>query len=207
MTSFTSVSRQRFRQVFQPSRILLALFNQPNKAPNVITLAFDMYCSYKPNMMAFSVHKKSYTHELQANAMDCVLSVPGESLADFALFSGTTSGRDLDKIAQAGIGLVPSVHVKTPGLAAAIANIELEITARVPTGDHTTIFGVVRAFNVNPTSTEQSLLSVGPKHGGYRVLARKGIHRIGIATSSNAEVQLTPPDKAQSAASQVAHPK
>jgi flavin reductase (DIM6/NTAB) family NADH-FMN oxidoreductase RutF len=139
-----------------------------------------MYCSYKPNMMAFAIHKRSHSHELQKDALDCVLSIPGASLADFALFAGTTSGREIDKIAHAGLGLIQSSVVGTPGLAAAIANIELDIAARVPTGDHVTILGVVRAFNIDPNSTEQCLLSVGPKHEGYRVLAQKGVHRIGV---------------------------
>jgi flavin reductase (DIM6/NTAB) family NADH-FMN oxidoreductase RutF len=172
MGSFTSVSRQKFRTYFQPSRIALAIFQPEGCVPNVITLAFDMYCSYKPNMMAFAVQKNSHTHILQKDARDCVLAIPGESLADFALYCGITSGKDVDKITEGNVSLSRSTHIETPGLDLAIANIELDISERVKTGDHTTLICKVLNFNVNSESRESCLLSVGPQHVGYRVLAQ-----------------------------------
>lgn len=192
MTTFVPVSRQKFRQCFQPSRIALAVFQPPQGPPNVITLAFDMYCSYKPNMMAFAVHKKSYSHQLQQSATGCVLSIPGESLADFTMYCGTTSGRDADKIKESGIALVQSRFVEAPGLEMAIANVELELTHRLLTGDHTTLVCRVISFNVNPDVNERCLLSVGPKHDGYHVLVRKGIHRIGVVSSGRSGTPTIP---------------
>src|SRR5206468_3591431 len=50
--NFTTLRRQQFRRYFQPSRVLLAVVPAPTKSGvNVITLCFNMYCSYKPSMM------------------------------------------------------------------------------------------------------------------------------------------------------------
>ena len=185
MGQFVPLSRQKFRRYFQPSRIALAVFQPTNSRANVITLAFDMYCSYKPSMFAFAVHQSSFTSVLQAQCHDCVISVPGESLANFAMYCGTTSGADTDKIGDCGEPLVESNYVGSPGLQRAIANIEAEIVTRVATGDHTTIVCKTRAFNVNVGLCESCLLSVGPEHSGYRVLTKKGIHRIGVVGNAS----------------------
>jgi hypothetical protein len=42
------------------------------------------------------------------------------------------------------------------------------------------IIGEVRRYAVNTANRERNLLSVGPQHNGYEVLAAKGIHRIGV---------------------------
>ena len=180
---FKTVSRQAFRDCFQPSRILLCVLagRTPGKF-NVITVCFDMYCSYKPPMMAFAVQRGAYSHELLQTAKECVLSVPGESLAHEALLCGTESGHVIDKLAKSGLRLTPSKTVSIPSLAQALANIEVRIVNRLVTGDHLVIIGEVLRFAVNTQLREKCLLSVGPDENGYRVLARKGIHRIAVVS-------------------------
>ena len=131
-------------------------------------------------MMAFAVHNRTYSFRLVQECDECVLAVPGEHLWQEALYCGTESGRQKDKVCECNIQLIDSEEVNTPGLARAIANIELRIRARIPTGDHLTIVGEVLRFAVNERNKERCLLSVGPRLAGYEVLAQKGIHRIGV---------------------------
>lgn len=173
--------RQEFRRRFQPSRIVLCILpDQSASGVNVITLCFDMYCSYKPPMMAFSVHESAYSYGLAKCARECVLSVPGESLAPAAMFCGTESGRNIDKVEACGLRLMPSETVSVPGICGAIANIELTVSQHVTTGDHLTVIGEVRRFAVATENSERCLLSIGPEQDGYEVLERNGIHRIGV---------------------------
>ena len=86
--------------------------------------------------------------------------------------------KELDKINELRIELVESERVSVPGLKTAIANIELKKTAAIPTGDHTILVGEVLRFSVNTSSNELPLLSVGPFTDGYKVLRKKGIHRL-----------------------------
>lgn len=180
---FVGLSRQKFRRYYQPSRILLGVVPAPlESGVNVITLCFAMSCSYKPPMMAVAVQKDYFSNELFRECDDFVLAVPGESLANETLFFGTKSGRDVDKVRECGITLLRSVHVKTLSIYDAIANLECRKTAEIDLGDHTVFVGEVLRFNVDKTKHEKCLLSVGPDHGGYKLLARKGIHRIGVVS-------------------------
>lgn len=180
-SEFLTVRRQEFRRYFQPSRIVLGLLraDTPSRV-NVITLCFDMYCSYKPPMMAFAIQKGSYSHELLQEATECVLAVPGERLAQETLLCGIRSGRDLDKVQECNFPLIRSERIGVPGIGTAIANIELRISDKVHIGDHLTAFGEVLNFSVNKRCMEKCLLSVGPDTRGYRVLAKQGIHRIAV---------------------------
>lgn len=182
---FASVSRQDFRRVFQPSRVVLAVIPVPGSSrPNVITVCFDMYCSYKPPMMSFAVQHGSYSFDLLQVAQECVLAVPGEKLAEQTLLCGVRSGRELDKIAACGFDLLTSERVGVPGIRQCIANVEMGIRQKVATGDHLLVVGEVLRFAVDPSNGERCLLSVGPSHAGYTVLARQGIHRIGVVDAA-----------------------
>jgi flavin reductase (DIM6/NTAB) family NADH-FMN oxidoreductase RutF len=176
---FTTLSRQQFRRYFQPSRLVLCLLPAPTlSGANVITVSFNMYCSYKPTMMAFAIQNINESWNLIQDADECVLSVPGESLARETLMSGFYSAREHDKISKLNLELCPSEKVRVPGLKRAIANIELKKLTSVETGDHSLIVGKVLRFAVNTKLKERPLLSVGPDTRGYEVLAQKGIHRI-----------------------------
>ena len=67
-----------------------------------------------------------------------------------------------------------------PGFKGAIANIELVKEAAYKTGDHLLLVGRVRQYNVNSSTDDAPLLSVGPDTRGFTVLANSGIHRIGV---------------------------
>ena len=176
---FTNLRRQQFRQYFQPSRIVLGVIPAPTKSGvNVITLCFDMYCSYKPPMMAIAVQNVNASYKLIQNCEEFVLAVPGVSMVQEALFCGTRSMTEADKVEALGLKLCDSTSVAVPGLQSAIANIELTKETCIRTGDHMLCIGSVRRFAVNKSATDLPLLSVGPDTRGYKVLATHGIHRI-----------------------------
>jgi flavin reductase (DIM6/NTAB) family NADH-FMN oxidoreductase RutF len=179
--SFTKLSRQQFRKYFQPSRLLLCVLPAPTPSGiNVFTVSFNMYCSYKPPMMAIAVHNINRSWELIREADEYVLSVPGESLANETLQCGIVSLKDQDKVKTLKLNLHPSERVRVPGLQRAIANIELKKFASIETGDHSLVVGTVLKFGVNTRCRERPLISVGPDTSGYKVLAQKGIHRVAV---------------------------
>jgi flavin reductase (DIM6/NTAB) family NADH-FMN oxidoreductase RutF len=181
---FTTLGRQRFREYFQPSRILLGVIPAPTKSGvDIITLSFNMYCSYKPVMMAVAIQNISSSFRLIQEAREYVLAVPGESLANETLFCGVTSISEVDKVQELGLELYPSEKISVPGLTRAIANIEMIKEVSMEVGDHILVVGRVVRFGVNRYSRELPLLSVGPNTSGFRVLARKGIHRIGTVVT------------------------
>lgn len=181
---FTALKRQQFRRYFQPSRVLLGVVPAPNQSGvNIIALCFSMYCSYKPPMMAVAIHKRSATYSLIQKTEEYVLSVPGEELAHHTMFCGQNSMHAVDKVRHLNIGLVDSTAIAVPGLATAIANIEMAKTDQIVTGDHLTVFGQVKCFGVNTDCAQKPLVSLGPDVFGYTLLLKQGIHRLGIVGS------------------------
>jgi flavin reductase (DIM6/NTAB) family NADH-FMN oxidoreductase RutF len=181
LSDFVTLRRQQFRRYFQPSRIVIAVLPAPiPSGVNLITISFDMYCSYRPPMMAIAVHRINASFDLLDELDEYVLAVPGSSLVRETLYCGVESMRDHDKSTELGLELLPSEVVKTPGLAQAIANIELVKEAAVRTGDHALLVGKVVAFRVNPERDELPLLSVGPDTSGYQLLVKRGIHRLAV---------------------------
>jgi flavin reductase (DIM6/NTAB) family NADH-FMN oxidoreductase RutF len=182
---FKSLSRQEFRRYFQPSRIAIGVLPDPDKQRlNLITICFQMHCSYKPPMVSFAVWHGSHTYSLLDRAGECVLAVPGERLANVALICGTRSGNEVDKANLCGLSFAKSEYVQIPGIQECIANVELRVVNKIRTGDHMTVIGEVQRFGVDIEKNERCLLSVGPEHQGYEVLAHQGIHRIGVVRGS-----------------------
>jgi flavin reductase (DIM6/NTAB) family NADH-FMN oxidoreductase RutF len=132
--------------------------------------------------MSFAIQRINYSYELFADASEFVLAVPGESLAAEAMVCGALSGRHDDKVDRCGLRLVHSAEVSVPGLAEAIANIELVGVGWQPVGDHAIVTGEVRRFAVNTRRAERPLLSIGPDTSGFELLAHQGIHRIGVVS-------------------------
>lgn len=190
--AFQTIGRQAFRRVFQPSRIVLALVLETppeiRAAPgssgvNLLTVCFHMHCSYSPPMMAFAVHLTKHSHTLFRQARECVLAVPGESLVRETLICGSRSGREVDKVEACGLELVESQEVAVPGLAAAIANVEMRIAQRHESGDCMIVVGEILRFALRRGCEERNLLSIGPDLQGYELLLHEGIHRLGVTAN------------------------
>ena len=183
---FTSLKRQKFRDVFQPSRVVLAVVPDETKPhPNLITLCFNMHSSYKPAMMAFAVWRNAYTHGLLEVARECVLAVPGEELVEPVMYCGTRTGADCNKWSECGLTPHPSEQINVPGVRECIANIELVIERTIDSGDHQLVLGRVVRYGVDQSNRQRPLLSVGPRERGYKVLAKQGIHRLAVVDSES----------------------
>lgn len=134
-------------------------------------------------MIGFAVQDINFSHGLAMDAEEATLSVPGPSLLDETLMFGISSGRDLDKLKEAGTSLTDSQTVDVPVLANATAALEVTIETRVPSGDHVFILARVNRFATS-RRPEVSLVSVGRNTAGFRVLKRHGQHRIAVPETS-----------------------
>ncbi len=177
---FDSVSRSSFRAEFQPSRIVIALLPDATHGANPVTLCFVTHAAYRPRMVAFSIQQGSRSYGLLLPGIECVLAVPGEGLVEETMYFGVRSGNQEDKLEVANAKLLRSNSVSVPGLALAIANIEVTVEAVVPAGDHKLAIGRVSDYRVRSGHNELPLLSIGPRTAGYKVLAKRGMHRLGV---------------------------
>jgi flavin reductase (DIM6/NTAB) family NADH-FMN oxidoreductase RutF len=175
------MSRARFREFFQPSRILIGLLPAPRirSGYNPVTLCFSMWASYHPRMMAIAIQDCNYSFRLLEEGTQISLSIPGIDLVEETILFGTESGRDIDKLSVAGVALEESKSIDVPGLAAALGGLEMHVRCLIPSGDHVIVLGEVT--HMIGRRRGRPLLSVGAETQGYTVLRKQGQHRLAVA--------------------------
>lgn len=62
------------------------------------------------------VRPSRYTYGCLEHTGDFTVNVPPVALADVAMFCGTVSGRDHDKMAEKGLTVAPSETIRSPGI-------------------------------------------------------------------------------------------
>lgn len=164
----------------RPERICWVIATHEGKA-SICPLGWKMNTSGSPPMMAISVAPSRFTHDLIANSGEFVLAWPGEELAHATLLCGTKSGRDIDKIKEAGLTALKGEHVKAPLIKECIGNLECKLVGQLTTGDHTVFAGEILAVWVNDAPSR--LLLSTDESAGYDQLLQRGGYRFGAIKS------------------------
>lgn len=162
----------------RPSRIVLAVSVDEKNNPNIIVLGWKMYTSFKPPMVAISVGKTRYSHNLILKSSEFVLAIPGENLAEEVLYCGTYSGRSVDKFKETNLTPIPASKVNPPLIKECIANMECKVVGNLDTGDHTIFAGEILVSWISDEK-KKNLLSIG-QESGYVVLLDKKGRRFGV---------------------------
>lgn len=105
--------------------------------PDAMGVSWWTFTSLQPPMLAVSIGHNRYTHENLEHNKEFVLCFPSEKQATGSWLCGTKSGRDIDKIAQAGFTTIPSKHIKPPLIKGSTAAFECRIVADLECSDHT----------------------------------------------------------------------
>jgi flavin reductase (DIM6/NTAB) family NADH-FMN oxidoreductase RutF len=146
-----------------PEQIVIAIARDAQGKYNPITLGWTMITSGSPPMMAISIGKTRWSLEAVRQAKEFVIAFPSEHQRDETMLFGTRSGRDGDKLAQAGTETQPAQVIDGVLLTGAVANFECRLVGELETGDHVIFVGeVVRACR-NETDLNR-LYTVGPNY-------------------------------------------
>ena len=119
-----------------PNPVCLICTKKEDGNTNVATVSWYTYLSYRPEMMAFAMSKKSYTGEMVRNNKKVILTIPGEGLEDIVKKCGTSTGRNIDKVSEFEIDMeeVNDSDIKIPkGSRVAVL---LDLSEYVEVGDH-----------------------------------------------------------------------
>ena len=149
-----------------PGGITIAVVKDPTGKYNPITLGLFMQTSGDPPMFAISVAPERYSFEPLRSTGQFVLSFPSLEMARDALFHGTHSGRDMDKLAECPTRFEPATQIDSVLLSEALANLECELAGELPSGDHVIFVGRVVAAHMNVDPGVQWLQAIGP---GYQM--------------------------------------
>jgi flavin reductase (DIM6/NTAB) family NADH-FMN oxidoreductase RutF len=142
-----------------PHPYVLAVTSSPEGKPNAIGLGWWTICSWSPRMIAISVGRSRYSRECLDHGHEFVLCLLGEEHARAAWICGTRSGRKLDKLAEAGLTVVPSLRTAVPTIAESVLSCECRVVSELQTGDHVLYVGEVVAVRSVP-GTPRHLYSI-----------------------------------------------
>ncbi|GAF91510.1 unnamed protein product, partial [marine sediment metagenome] len=132
-----------------PEQVAIAIARDSGGKYNPITLGWVMQTSGTPPMMAISVGKTRYSLPTIRTAGEFVIAFPSGLQEEETMLFGTKSGRDTDKLAEAGTKTQPASKIDGVLLQDAVANFECRLAAELETGDHVILVGQVVCSHVN----------------------------------------------------------
>jgi flavin reductase (DIM6/NTAB) family NADH-FMN oxidoreductase RutF len=146
-----------------PEQVVIAIARDKDDKANPITLGWTMIVSGKPPMMAIAVASTHYSIEAVRHSKSFTISFPSSDMADAALFFGSRSGRNVDKLAEFDCKTQSAKVIDSVLLTDAVANFECELESQTEAGDHIIFVGKIVASHMN-TETKKRLYTVGPGH-------------------------------------------
>ena len=149
-----------------PEGVAIAIARDQRGRHNPITLCWVTRTSHEPPMVAISVGLQRYSLGVIRTAREFVLSILSSSMSADALFHGTRSGRDMDKLPAAGTKVQPATMIDSVLLADAVANFECKVEGELQTGDHVIFAGRVVAAHMNADPQVRGLYALGHEQLG-----------------------------------------
>ncbi|MDH4240671.1 MAG: flavin reductase family protein [Phycisphaerae bacterium] len=146
-----------------PEQVVIAVARDKADRPNPVTLGWTMIVSGKPPMMAIAVAKKHYSIGTIRHSKCFTIVYPSSDMSDAALFFGSRSGRDVDKLAEFDCKTEPAKEIDSVLLSDAVANFECTLNSETEAGDHIIFVGEIVCSHVN-TGPKKRLYTIGPGH-------------------------------------------
>ncbi len=146
-----------------PEQVVIAIARDKDGKANPITLGWTMIVSGKPAMMAIAVASTHYSIEAVRHSKSFTISFPSSDMADAALFFGSRSGRNVDKLDEFDCATEPAKTIESVLLTDAVANFECELESQTEAGDHIIFVGKIVASHIN-TEPKKRLYTIGPGH-------------------------------------------
>lgn len=144
-----------------PEQIALAIAKDAKGKYNPITLGWITLTSLKPPMFAIAIGKTRWSYDAIRQSGEFDICLPSSEQTSEALLFGTKSGREMDKLAEAGARTQPAQKIDGVLLADAVANFECKLVGELETGDHVLFVGQVVAAHMNEDRGVQRLFSLG----------------------------------------------
>ena len=146
-----------------PEQVVIAIAKDKDGKANPVTLGWTMIVSGNPPMMAIAVAKKHYSVEAINHSKCFTICYPSSEMADAALFFGSKSGREVDKLAEFQCETAPAEKIDSVLLSDAVANFECKLDSQTEAGDHIIFIGEIVCSHMN-TEPKKRLYTTAPGH-------------------------------------------
>ena len=131
-----------------PEWVMFVISRDGDGAPDVMPAGWCMICNGNPLMMAVSVGFGRYTHRCLEETGEFVLAWPGVGQEELINQTGTTSGRDINKVEEFGLTELPATIVNAPLIEGCAIALECVVVSQLELEDHSIFVGEVVAAHV-----------------------------------------------------------
>ncbi|MBN2590975.1 MAG: flavin reductase family protein [Sedimentisphaerales bacterium] len=146
-----------------PEQVVIVIAKDQDGKANPVTLGWTMITSGNPPMMAIAVAKKHYSVQAINHSQCFTICYPSSEMGDAALFFGSKSGRDIDKLAEFECNTEPAEKIDSVLLSDAAANFECKLVSQTEAGDHFIFVGEIVCSHMNNESKKR-LYTIAPGH-------------------------------------------
>jgi flavin reductase (DIM6/NTAB) family NADH-FMN oxidoreductase RutF len=144
-----------------PEPVVVAIARDEAGHDNPITLCWAMRASVDPPLIAIAIGLQRHSLAAIRHAREFVISILASDMAEDALFFGTKSGTELDKLAARGTKTQPATAIHSVLIADAVANFECRLEGELQSGDHVVFVGRVLAAHMNRDPDVRGLYALG----------------------------------------------
>ena len=139
----------KMSRMLSPRLTVLVTCAREEGRPNIITLSWTMPTSIHPPMVAISIGKERYSHDMIKESGEFVINVPTKDIESEVWVCGTASGREVDKFKETNLTAEKPKKVNAPCIRECPINIECKVTGSIESGDHTIFIGKVVALSAD----------------------------------------------------------
>lgn len=134
--------------------LVLATCADVSGRPNIIALAASSPCSYSPPTIGIAVAPQRFSHRLIAERGEFGLNIPACGQLQAADLTGSISGREFDKFAEAGFTPMAGVEIAAPLIAECPVNFECKVVHTAHLGSHDWFIGEIVAVHADADLVE-----------------------------------------------------
>lgn len=115
--------------LLEPGPVVLLSSAAAGRA-NVMTQSWHTMLEFEPPLVACVISSCNHSFAAIDATGECVINLPGATLADAVVGCGNSSGADLDKFAAFGLSPEPARHVAPPLIRECFASLECRLVDR-----------------------------------------------------------------------------
>lgn len=124
-----------FHFLLHPRPVVLVCSLDKDGKPNIMACSWITPVSEEPPLIALSLWRRGYTHQLIEAAKEFTVNIPSADLVKAVWIAGTRSGRRTDKFAITGLKTQPAKKVSAPIIEQCIGHLECKLVNCVKAGE------------------------------------------------------------------------
>jgi len=174
------------KKLLEPQTMLFPLpavmvsCQKKGERPNIITLSWVGVVCSEPPMMGIAIRKNRFSFDIIKESKEFVINIPRGGLLKATDFCGTTSGKDVDKFAEAKLTPVKGTKVSAPLIEECPVNLECVVSQMLDLGSHYLFIGEIVATHIDseylnekgePNIEKMKLFCYCPKAHEYRAVS------------------------------------